>query len=121
MKTALPHRRRGRTQKKRVVPSGRLSVDAENVVTSRQRRRLEKALRKKIDDLNRALGSIHLLSRDIYDVGIELFQCERSLVSWLVRPSRALGGKIPLDVARTSEGRTDVMHIMRAIDCGIYL
>ncbi len=46
---------------------------------------------------------------------------EAGAAEWLVRPAFALGGKVPLALARTRRGRKAVVLLLMRIDRGIAL
>lgn len=51
--------------------------------------------------------------------GIEVFNNEiDKFSSWLLKPNRALGDKIPNDLLQTSEGRVEVKNILDRIEYG---
>lgn len=90
-------------------------------ISSRQRRRLEAAIVATIRRYRRGLKSVPGLDQEVYSVGMELFEDESSLASWLCEPARAMGDKVPLDVMRLKKGREKVVSILRSIAQGNYL
>ncbi len=57
----------------------------------------------------------------VVDAGMELFNSEAALALWLCEPARALGGKIPIQVAQTLRGAKQVTQVLNAISHGVYL
>ena len=51
----------------------------------------------------------------------ETMGSERGAALWLLRPQRALGGKIPVEVAVSPEGLAKVQQVMGAIGNGVFL
>lgn len=90
-------------------------------ISSRQRRRLEAAIEATIRRYRRCLKSVSDLDQEVYSAGMELFEDESSLATWLCEPARALSGKAPLDVMRLKKGREEVVSILRSIAQGNYL
>jgi len=55
----------------------------------------------------------------IYSLGREIITIDAALAVWLSTPKRALNGKAPLMVMKTSAGRMKVSEILTAIVHGI--
>lgn len=94
---------------------------ARRAINSSQRRRLEAAIEATIRRYRRCLKSVPDLDKEVYAAGMELFEDESSLATWLCEPARALSGKVPLDVMRLKKGREEVVSILRSIAQGNYL
>jgi putative toxin-antitoxin system antitoxin component (TIGR02293 family) len=56
---------------------------------------------------------------DIFDLAVETFGNEEKANDWLRSPSRALGGKMPIDLATNSCGAADVERELGRIAYGI--
>jgi len=61
------------------------------------------------------------ISKEIYDAGGELFQDNFAFAVWLCAPAVALGGKVPVQVMLTADGRRQVLRLIHAIVHGVYL
>lgn len=56
----------------------------------------------------------------VYDMAVEVFGSQKKAESWLKRPARGLGGKIPLEYADTNLGAHEVINLLGRIDQGIF-
>ena len=70
-----------------------------------------------IDDI------LQLINEDeAFNKACELFAQDREKAEeWLNSPQRALGGKIPIEVARTKEGTQEVLDIIGRLENGVIL
>jgi putative toxin-antitoxin system antitoxin component (TIGR02293 family) len=56
----------------------------------------------------------------VLDASVELFEGDREgAVRWLQSPNRALGGEVPLDMARTEVGALEVEKLIGRIEYGV--
>jgi uncharacterized protein (DUF2384 family) len=84
-------------------------------------RRLREAIDRQVRTYNRLRRLLHLIDADVLQAGRMLFTTDSGLALWLCEPVQALGGKVPLRVMRTADGRRQVASILRAIAHGVYL
>lgn len=82
---------------------------------------MEATLRGQIGYYERCLSLVRSIHPDVLHAGMELFESEEHLVMWLCQPARALGQQVPLFHLRTKAERASVVHVLRAIDYGVYL
>jgi hypothetical protein len=83
--------------------------------------RMEAVIDAKIRYYQRCRPLFRYIDREIYDAGRDLFSSEAALAVWLCEPAGALGYKVPLRVMRTSKGRRQVLHLICAIEHGVFL
>jgi uncharacterized protein (DUF2384 family) len=88
---------------------------------SKQRREVAAALRRRTLHYEKCMKLLDRLDDEVLAAGMELFEDEAALASWLTQPARALGEAIPLRVMRSASGRKQVASILRAIAHGVYL
>jgi putative toxin-antitoxin system antitoxin component (TIGR02293 family) len=56
----------------------------------------------------------------VLDASVELFEGDREgAVRWLRSPNRALGGEVPLDMAKTEVGALEVERLIGRIEYGV--
>ncbi|MCE6992975.1 antitoxin Xre-like helix-turn-helix domain-containing protein [Dyadobacter sp. CY323] len=70
---------------------------------------LSTAESEKVVDLSRIIAK-----------GIDVFESEEDLKTWLNSPALALGNKKPLDILSSSIGREEVLSVLFRIEHGIY-
>jgi putative toxin-antitoxin system antitoxin component (TIGR02293 family) len=70
---------------------------------------LSTAESEKVVDLSRIIAK-----------GIDVFENEEELKTWLNSPALALGNKKPLDILSSSIGREEVLSVLFRIEHGIY-
>lgn len=56
----------------------------------------------------------------VFDMAIEVFGSPQKAESWLKKPARGLGGKIPLEYTDTQLGVQEVIFLLGRIDHGIF-
>jgi putative toxin-antitoxin system antitoxin component (TIGR02293 family) len=56
----------------------------------------------------------------VYDMALKVFGSREKAESWLKKPARGLGGKIPLEYADTDLGAHEVINLLGRIDHGIF-
>ena len=56
----------------------------------------------------------------IYDRALEVFETEIATESWLKKPSRGLGYKVPLEYADTEPGAHEVFKLLGRIEHGVF-
>ncbi len=56
----------------------------------------------------------------VYEMAVQVFGDKHKVESWLKKPARGLGGKIPLDYADTDLGAHEVINLLGRIDHGIF-
>jgi putative toxin-antitoxin system antitoxin component (TIGR02293 family) len=56
----------------------------------------------------------------VYDMAVEVFGGQKKAESWLKKPARGLGGKIPLEYADTNLGAQEVITLLGRIEHGIF-
>jgi len=56
----------------------------------------------------------------VYDMAVEVFGSPQKAESWLKKPARGLGGKIPLEYADTNLGAYEVINLLGRIEYGIF-
>ncbi|MBR9981857.1 MAG: DUF2384 domain-containing protein [Desulfatitalea sp.] len=56
----------------------------------------------------------------VYDMAIAVFESQEKAKSWLKKPARGLGGKIPLEYADTYIGANEVIKLLGRIDQGVF-
>jgi putative toxin-antitoxin system antitoxin component (TIGR02293 family) len=68
------------------------------------------------DESDRLLRAARILAK-----GLELFEGDRQqAVEWLLHEQPALGGSIPLEVARTEVGAREVENLIGRLEHGVY-
>lgn len=77
------------------------------------------ALQNEIDRLRAAKRKIRLSAPEIVDRAIEIFESIDGAAIWLASPAHGLEGKVPVEVAVTSKGRTKVLNLLGRIDHGL--
>jgi putative toxin-antitoxin system antitoxin component (TIGR02293 family) len=56
----------------------------------------------------------------VYDMAFQVFGTREKAESWLKKPARGLGGKIPLEYADTDLGAHEVINLLGRIDHGVF-
>ena len=84
-------------------------------------RKLQSALAGEIRRYERCRALLGRVDADVLSAGLDLFETESGLAQWLCMPAPSLGGKIPLHVMRSREGRKRVAQILAALAHGNYL
>ncbi len=56
----------------------------------------------------------------VYDMALDVFGERHKAESWLKKPARGLGGKIPLEYADTDLGAHEVINLLGRIDHGVF-
>jgi putative toxin-antitoxin system antitoxin component (TIGR02293 family) len=56
----------------------------------------------------------------VYDMAFQVFGNREKAESWLKKPARGLGGKIPLEYADTDLGAHEVINLLGRIDHGVF-
>ena len=56
----------------------------------------------------------------VYDMALSVFGADQKAESWLKRPARGLGGKVPLEYADTELGAHEVVNLLGRIDHGVF-
>lgn len=56
----------------------------------------------------------------VYDMAVDVMGSEETAVSWLKKPARGLGGRIPLEYADTAPGTHEVIALLGRIDHGVF-
>jgi putative toxin-antitoxin system antitoxin component (TIGR02293 family) len=56
----------------------------------------------------------------VYDMAFRVFGNREKAESWLKKPARGLGGKIPLEYADTDLGAHEVINLLGRIDHGVF-
>ncbi|MBW2370473.1 MAG: DUF2384 domain-containing protein [Deltaproteobacteria bacterium] len=56
----------------------------------------------------------------VYDMAVEVFGSPKKAESWLKKPARGLGGKIPLEYVDTNLGAHEVIKLLGRIEYGIF-
>ena len=56
----------------------------------------------------------------VYDMAFDVFGEQKKAESWLKKPARGLGGKIPLEYADTDLGAHEVINLLGRIDHGVF-
>ena len=56
----------------------------------------------------------------VYDMAFNVFGAQKKAQSWLKKPARGLGGKIPLEYADTDLGAHEVLNLLGRIDHGVF-
>ena len=78
-------------------------------------RRVARRSRLKIDEGERAVRLMRL-----YDRAKKVFKTHERTRSWLNRPLRVLGGRRPLDFARTEPGAREVEAVLDRFEHAVY-
>lgn len=111
------------------VTDGRAVLDALKADLAVSQRRLGELLDISTATMGRRLrdGSftspeLERLNRfqKIGDLAREALESEERAIEWLNAPNPALGGRIPLETARTEEGGQEVKDILLRIIYGVY-
>lgn len=89
-------------------------------ITSRQRRRLQAGIKAEIGRYQRCLELIGYVDAEVLAAGMALFATEAALAIWLSEPARLLGGKVPLKVMETGQGRRRVAIALTQIAHGVF-
>ncbi len=56
----------------------------------------------------------------VYDKALDVFEDEEAVESWLKKPARGLGYKIPLEYADTELGAQEVINLLGRIEHGVF-
>ena len=56
----------------------------------------------------------------VFDMAFNVFGSREKAESWLKKPARGLGGKIPLEYADTDLGAHEVINLLGRIDHGVF-
>ena len=56
----------------------------------------------------------------VYDMAHDVLGSPNKAQSWLKKPARGLGGKIPMEYADTELGAQEVIHLLGRIDHGVF-
>ena len=56
----------------------------------------------------------------VYDMALFVFGGDHKAESWLKKPARGLGGKVPLEYADTELGAHEVVNLLGRIDHGVF-
>jgi len=56
----------------------------------------------------------------VYDMALAVFEDEAAVQSWLKKPARGLGYKIPLEYADTEPGAQEVINLLGRIEYGVF-
>lgn len=56
----------------------------------------------------------------VFDKAVDVLGSREKAESWLKKPARGLGGKIPLDYADTILGANEVINLLGRIEHGIF-
>jgi hypothetical protein len=78
------------------------------------------SLDQQIARYERCLKQIDLVDVDIIKAGKAVFDSEVSLTLWLCEPAEALGGRVPMDVISSQEGRRQVVDALVAMAQAVY-
>jgi putative toxin-antitoxin system antitoxin component (TIGR02293 family) len=57
----------------------------------------------------------------VYDMALDVFESEEAVVSWLKKPARGLGHKVPLEYSDTDLGAQEVVNLLGRIEHGVFL
>jgi len=76
--------------------------------------------KKKQEKFNAALSERIIGLADIYSYGYDVFENEERFNEWMLKPNRALNGKMPFDLMDNQFGREEVKNIIGRIDYGVY-
>ncbi|MFH0729840.1 MAG: antitoxin Xre/MbcA/ParS toxin-binding domain-containing protein [Pseudomonadota bacterium] len=56
----------------------------------------------------------------VNDMAVEVFGSQQKAESWLKKPARGLGGKIPLEYSDTNLGAREVINLLGRIEHGVF-
>ncbi len=56
----------------------------------------------------------------VYDMAVDVMGSDETAASWLKKPARGLGGRIPLEYADTAPGAHEVITLLGRIDHGVF-
>lgn len=56
----------------------------------------------------------------VYDKALEVFEDETATESWLKKPARGLGYRVPLEYADTELGAQEVINLLGRIEHGVF-
>lgn len=56
----------------------------------------------------------------VYDMALDVFGSRKKAETWLKKPARGLGGKVPLEYADTDLGAHEVINLLGRIDHGVF-
>lgn len=56
----------------------------------------------------------------VYDMALDVFGSQKKAETWLKKPARGLGGKVPLEYADTDLGAHEVINLLGRIDHGVF-
>lgn len=90
-------------------------------LTLRQQQRMRTAILLEILRYHKCIELIPGVPAEVLAAGMDLFKTEAAVASWLCEPARALGGRIPMEVAQTPKGAKEVAQILGAISHGVFL
>lgn len=85
---------------------------------SKHRRHLEAGIATRIKQLQYFKKQLHLVDEKIISSGMDLFESAPVLALWLCEPAPSRGGKVPLKVMRTANGRAAVATALVRITHG---
>ncbi len=56
----------------------------------------------------------------VYDMAVMVFETNKKAESWLKKPARGLGGRVPLEYADTDLGAREVINLLGRLDHGVF-
>jgi uncharacterized protein (DUF2384 family) len=90
-------------------------------VDSQTRRLAFRLIRKRLLDQIRLSDQLKSIDLGVLARAIECFGSVESAANWLLVPAFGLGGRIPIKVAHTLKGRTEVTMLLGRIDYDVSL
>jgi uncharacterized protein (DUF2384 family) len=88
-------------------------------VVEKNRQLLVGAINRKIATTKISNKKPRPIDPEILDRALDCFESVDGAADWLVCPAFGLKGKIPVQVARTTKGKKDVLTLLARIDFGV--
>lgn len=87
---------------------------------NKARRRVVAAAAREIRRRERLLAQLARLDEIVITAALDTFESADGAAEWLVCPAFGLAGAIPVKVAGTKDGRTQVVRLLGAIEHGVF-
>lgn len=88
------------------------------MIISLQRRRLLQAALSDLELRARLSARLLDLDRTVIAESVRTFALPEAAADWLLTPAAGLGWRVPIEVAGTVHGRSEVIALLRRIDAG---
>lgn len=74
-----------------------------------------------LNEQKQAVGLLKSLDPEVLVTAVDCLESPRYAGIFLITPAPSLGSKIPAEVAKTPDGKKQVMNLISAIEHGTYL